>query len=466
MKNAQELLASERTTSLLLGLNLLVGLVVFMLFRTPHGGDQYTYLGLAEGILHGRYSFWWELPWYAPDTFRNPGYPLFLAGIRWLTQELIVVQLIQFGFYCLSVLLVVRSIKALNGGRTATNLFLLLLLPSINIAYYNTGIYAEPLCMFLICSFVFVETNWTAGWGRAIALALIAGTAFQCRSSLLLLPLAWCGGRWLLGDRGAIWKEHTLFVLLFFLTTLPYGLWNLHNHGVFKLTPLEGGGGVMHMGWWSGKIPGHTEHWYWGNTVPHELISFTKPEDVGPNIARFEMEWAAIDAEIGPVMTGRDSLMTTLAGAQGKLFPTYSTAYTLAREDALNRTTWSHIKQEPGYTLMYKTYSAFRLWITGIDPERYRSASLGGRLIELYPFVLSASTFILALLLSLIFLMRNVPVLIRQLPLWTWLVYFGIIHIPFVIQARYTIPVRLLLLAMIALLLERYLTRPGPEKMG
>jgi hypothetical protein len=36
------------------------------------------------------------------------------------------------------------------------------------------------------------------------------------------------------------------------------------------------------------------------------------------------------------------------------------------------------------------------------------------------------------------------------LPVLVTIVYWGLIHVPFVIQARYTIPVRLLLIALIA----------------
>lgn len=452
-------LRSKRATHVLVFLNIAVTIVVFFLFRAPHGGDMHTYLGLADGILHGRYSFWWWLPEHIPDTFRNPGYPLFLAAIRIFNHDVVVVQVAQLLLYGLSALFITRTLHALGGGALALNTFLLLLLPSINIAYYNTGIYAEPLTMFLIAAFVLVSTTWAAGRKRTVVLALLVGAAFQCRSSLLLFPAAWIMARWLVAGRSQLWREASLFLIVFACTTLPYAFWNLRSHGVLKPTPLEGGGGVMHMGWWSGKIPGHTEHWYWGNVANQEMLRFTHPDSVQGNIAAFEAEWAAIDAGLRPLISRTDSMMLEECSLHRGLFPTYSSAYTLAREKALKEATGKHIVAEPGYTIRYKLYSAVRLWVTGVNWERMRYASTSGLAAELYPFLLSLTTFLLALIILPFTIWKDPRSLRRFMPLLVWLIYFGAIHIPFVIQARYTIPVRFLLLAIIALCVEGLLLR-------
>ena len=140
-----------------------------------------------------------------------------------------------------------------------------------------------------------------------------------------------------------------------------------------------------------------------------------------------------------------------------KLFRTYNTGYTLAREKALKKVTLQHMVAEPGYTLRYKSYSAIRLWVTGMNMDRFKAAGWAGRIAEVYPFSLTLFIFLLALVIVPIALWKHEELRKRTLPLLIWVVYFGLIHIPFSIQARYTIPVRLLLFALIALSLARML---------
>jgi hypothetical protein len=466
MKDVIPGFGSTKVTRALVFLNLAVTITVFFLFRAPHGGDMYTYLGLADGILHGTYSFWWWLPIEVPDTLRNPGYPLFLAIFRAFSDKVILVQLVQVVLYFLSALFVTKTIRAIGGGTLAINTFLLLLLPSINIAYYNTGIYAEPLTMFLICSFVLVETTWSKGWRRTLVLGLLVGAAFQCRSSLLLFPMAWILVRFFAGERASEWRTSVLFITVFVCTTIPYAYWNLRTHGMFKPTPIEGGAGVMHIGWWSGKIPGHTEHWYWGNTVNHEMFQFVEPDAIQGNIAEFEAEWATIDTDLRPLMTRSDSAMLEAQELGKGLFRTYGVEYTVAREKALMSATLEHIRAEPWYTIKFKAYTAVRLWVTGVSMDRFRNASTIGLVAELYPFLLSLSIFLLAVFIVPLAIHIDRQLLYRIIPLMLWLLYFGAIHIPFVIQARYTIPVRLLLLALIAICFESFIRRSGNRRIS
>jgi len=60
--------------------------------------------------------------------------------------------------------------------------------------------------------------------------------------------------------------------------------------------------------------------------------------------------------------------------------------------------------------------------------------------------------------------MIRVPGLFRSTSeLWCWILYFAMIQTPFVFQSRYTIPVRMLLFALIALCIERLLKPPAPR---
>jgi hypothetical protein len=148
------------------------------------------------------------------------------------------------------------------------------------------------------------------------------------------------------------------------------------------------------------------------------------------------------------------------------LFRTYGVEYTVAREKALMSATLEHIRADPWYTIKFKAYTAVRLWVTGVSMDRFRSASTIGLVAELYPFLLSLSIFLLAVFIVPMAIRNDRQLLYRTIPLMVWLLYFGAIHIPFVIQARYTIPVRLLLLALIAICIEQIVDRYRLTKLS
>jgi hypothetical protein len=78
--------------------------------------------------LHGEYSYWYFLDESYPDTFRNPGYPLFLAAIRFFTSSVLVIQIIQWLLYLFSIRLVLVLLEKLVGRVEVKNIFLLILI--------------------------------------------------------------------------------------------------------------------------------------------------------------------------------------------------------------------------------------------------------------------------------------------------------------------------------------------------
>lgn len=442
---------------------MIVAAIVLFAFRNAYGGDLGTYTGLADGILHGRYSFWWKLNVYVPDTFRNPGYPLFLVPFRLFTDSMWPVQVVQLLLYTASVLMVPRIIENLGGGTLAKNIFLLLLLPSVNIAYFTAAILPEIPVLFFITLFTWLVTTPGGAWRHPVLLGLLLVAAFQCRSPLLLFPLAWTAMRLFFHDHPFRVRPAMLILTVFALGLVPYATWNLIRHGTFKPTPLEGGGGVLHMGWWSGKIPGHQERWYWGNTASEELVEFIPSERVPEQVAAFNAEWSAIDSALAPLLTRTDSIMLVSFASRGDLFRTYNARYTLAREELLKRATFAHMKEEKGYTAAHSLYGAVRFWVTGLNPRKFHEAGLAGKVALLYPLLLTLIIFLTAVIIVPMAFIRTPHLAKRTGDLWIWIVYFGAIHAPFAIQARYTIPVRMLLFALIALCIEHMvISRKAP----
>lgn len=453
-------LSSPATTRWLAWANVVVTCALLWAARSVQGSDHLNYLALAEGIGHGEYSSWWWLPVDVPDTMRTPGYPLFLWALTSWTGSFWPLRLVQLLAYGAAMRLVYLSIGHMGGGRLARNLFLLVLLPSVNIAWYVPHVGTETLAVLFMSAWLYVQVAWKdQGWRKPVVHALLLAGAFQCRPVILLFPVLWSAVRLWTDRDHATWRAVVLELGVFALLLVPYGLWNRAHHGVFSVTPLESGGGVMHIGWWSGKIPGRQESRYWGNATGEEMLRFTPPEQVPANWQAFQAEWDAIDRELAPLLTSTDSLMLRAHLDHPMLFRTYTTRYTLERERILKRTVWRHVLEEPGYTLAIKSYALARLYVTGVHMGQWRTWPLQGRLRLLYPFLLSLMIFVLAWVAVPWAMIRKGLRFLHLAPLLMPLIYFGLIHLPFTLQARYTIPVRALLLALVALALERILER-------
>lgn len=478
-------LGNARLFWALVGLNLLITLAVAIAAtRTITLDDRSSYLGLAEGLQHGRYSAWHFLPDYVPDTFRNPGYPVFLLLLKTLGLAERGIHVVQTLFYLASVGLIVRiaaRCEVAPQSWLVRNVFLLLLVPNIQLAYLAAYIYPEVLVAFFISAYGFVALTWPVGsWKRTLALALVAGLVFQLRPVFIFMPLIQLAlDFWQLRRRAFPWVQAVTLLAVFGATMLPYALWNQRHHGVFKPTSLEGGAGVMQIGFWALRMPGYHEGRYWGNQMGDEVVAFTDSADVPKHIAAFNHEWDVIDAKTKPLLTATDlkykGLMYhyLLPGLEnyGFLFPTRSSAYTIQREKLLMQANLADIRREPGYYLKTRLYTLVRLWVTGIQRPAWRAATSPVAQIKvLYPTLVSGFTFLLALLsIGWVLLSR------RKLvcpPAWrlslALVVYFGIIHLPFAIQARYTVPVRLWLLLSIALAVGTLLTprRLTPEPVA
>jgi len=468
-------LGSVQLHRILLGLNLLVTIAIAgaTLFAiTPD--DRSSYFGLAEGMARGRYSAWHFFPDYLPDTFRNPGYPVFLFLMQKLGVDETGIRLVQMAAYVATVGLVLRFLAYCEYARPSwlnRNLFLLLLLPNIQLLYLSSYIYPEILVAFFVAAYGVVAVTWPIGtWKRTLTLALLAGVIFQLRPVFVFVPVIQIVlDFWQVRRQRFAWGQAFVLLALFGATMLPYALWNLKHHGVFKPTPLEGGAGVMQIGFWALRMPGYHETRYWGNQMGDEVVSFADSAKIPGYIAAFNREWDAIDAQCKPLMTDIDrkyaaamyQYVPPSRPNYGFLFPTYSSAYTICREKMLMKANLENIRREPGYYLKTRLYTFVRLWVTGVQRPAWRAATTPDAKIKvLYPALIGGFTFLLAVVaIGWVLLTRRA---LFNSPAWRWalllVLYFGMIHLPFAIQARYTVPVRPWLLAVIAMAIGALLT--------
>ena len=434
-----------------------------MMWATRHVmlSDAWSYIALAEGILHGEYSMWWPLEGHYPDTFRAPGYPLLVAVVMAITGTWKSMPWVNLALYAFALWSALELIKRIEPRRAARSLFLLLLLPLVNVPYYITQVYTEvPVLAGLGALLLMITRPGPRSWRSSVLLGLLFGALFLLKPVLQLLPLAFViGERIWLRDR-VTWPRQLAMLAVCALTMLPYGLWNKRNHGVFSTTPLEGAGSYMHFGAWCGKFPGYTEHVYWHNFAGDELVRFVPDEEIPRHIAAYEAEWDAINARLRPLLTPSDSLMLASRDrAPYGVVNTYNTRYTRLREQLLLGKAIEHYRRDPWYLLKYKAYSAVRLWVIGIQRDEFRQASASQKIRSLYASVSTGIVFLLFMILIPLAMARRRVTWAEAWPMLAGVAYFGIMHLPFTIQARYTTPVRMAMLALLAVSICRLLAR-------
>lgn len=455
------LLAHRRTYLVLIALNILVGgaLVLSIALHGDAGADSHSYLALAQGILHGHYSMYWDLPHPYPDTFRAPGFPLYLALFLKLFGTWRWVGVVQAVLLVLSVHVSFKAMSRFGFGLEARNVFLLLLLSGQNILMYVPLVNPEIPALTCITLLTFFDPLYRSPRPfTGVALGLLAGFAFHCRPIFLLLPFLRLAFDLVFFRSTIQWRTMVAYIGTFVLTLLPFTLWNKAHHGVLRPTPLEGGGGVFHMGWWSGRIPDYHQHRYWGNFTGDEMIRFVPADSVPANIAAYEREWDRIDSVLVPLLTAADTDM--LAHYEEYVNEkTFNSAYTQERERLLKQLTAEHMRAHPGYTFAFKCYTAVRLWVIGVDRGEFVRASAAGKVKLALPFIVTLLQFLLAVICVPLALRRKLLNWRAVYPMLFVVLYGWLISVPFTIQSRYTVPLRFVLFVLLAMsvvaLLER-----------
>ena len=247
-----------------------------------------------------------------------------------------------------------------------------------------------------------------------------------------------------------------IYITFFSLLLLPFGIWNKVNHGKFKVTSIEGGAGVAHMGFWQLKLPeGYQEHFYWNNNIGYD---YTRPalypqKRLEANTSQFEGEWKTILDNVKPYISAQDSIsLQQMKSHHPGMFLLYNSKFTLERESLLWETTLNNIKEYPLYYLKSRLYHLFRFYVTGINYKKIEaSTSFLGKVKGLYPFCITLFFIFTGLLFSTFILLRKRELLIEYLPFLALCWYVGVVHLPFAIQARYTVPVHLIIILALSI---------------
>jgi hypothetical protein len=462
MVKIKSLLQSKSFYYLLIGVNIIIGLAVFKMSISVEFPDGNGYWQMAKSIGEGKFSSWYFLDVNTPETLRTWGYPFIIYLCQLLHDSPLTVKLLQLFMHAGAIWLCLQLLIRFNNTLIYRNIFLLLLIPNIQIVYYTGQIAAETTNIFFLVLYMYIWMVKSDNWYKVIVLAIIAFIIYQLRPVFLLAPFAMAGYH-MLRNRSQL-RYNVVFVILFSILLLPFGLWNKKVHGVFKVTPLEGGAGAAHIGFWSFRLPdGYNPKFYWDSHISKDII---QPEFVSAAKkemfrSEYEKEWNTINKELENYLTHEDSVrMEIYKRSEYNLLTQMSGNYTQAREKLLTSYLKKDIADNPGYYLKTRIYTMMRLWFTGINEEQFSKSGGTGKLKLIYPFVVTFIFIFCGLLFVLYSFIRNYISYKKYWPFLLIILYYGLLHVPFAIQARYTVPVHLFILLLLAIVVGNKISKP------
>lgn len=410
---------------------------------TDQGG--YQRLGAVLATT-GQFTRNPDAPVFVPEVIRTPGYPALVAAVYLVfgvgnQMALAMCQAVVFAVLCLLVLALARRV---TDGRTATGAALLTALFS-PLPYFGALALTELWTAFLatlamLAALRAVQTKATAAYALA---GLLFSLTTLVRPAFVLLPffLALSVPILVRDQRDArALGGWAVLALVASLTLVPWFAYNYVNLGKFTLSPAGGVGRGTWEASWQGRWPGRTQ------------AAITEAATVAVNRDDLDARVRAIAAG-----TGSDpGLMLTYAREWRDLHEMWDTptdpverarARVLADQAYLDAG-MKHIREDPvGHLIRRLTRGPFVLWAAEI-PVRYS-------LINSLPtLVIRAIWLAQVILLALaaggaIHLYRSgrrLEATLLVLPL----IYVTGVHLPLLCEARQSLPVKPIVLALAA----------------
>jgi hypothetical protein len=444
----------------LISINFIIALIIFCLSLNSSFPDQNDYLALADGILHGQFSSYYDLDGNYPNALRSPGYPLFLSVILAFSNNIFIVKLIQLLIYFCTILLALRIVAKLSSSDIPQYTFLILSSISFQIPYYAALISSELVTIFNIILILYLLINRD---NFSVKVNIYTGMAF---ASLVMIKPAFVLLPFTVFFIGIVFqRQHTknyiIILLTFILGCMPFASWNKVNHGVLKPTTIEGMATIAHMGFWNFKLPSGYQSTF------DNYQSFIVPDLSNPfknssaeeleNIRKFEKEWGDINLALEPFIPDNFQNDLLIMKSDPTIFVTYPTGYVVEREKLLTQALLKNIKNDPIYFIKTRTYNFFRVFFTGINKSNFTSETSKFKKVQMIAaFGITFTIIFCGFIYTSFFVLKNWRKLSYEFFLiYIFIIYTAGVHMPFSVQARYSVPIHLCLLILLSIITPR-----------
>jgi 4-amino-4-deoxy-L-arabinose transferase-like glycosyltransferase len=429
--SVSEPLLKARLSSMLVwtlfAVHALVLLALVLKTRPWLTGDSERYLTLADALRQEHVYGLGSGASFEPEGMRLPGYPLFIMVCHALFHDgnasIILVQCLLF---LISVWLVWRvAVETLGQLTGLAFLVLSAVYPFVAFSACQISPEMPAVCLLALAFFLLMRRTRTGFAGAGACLA----AAVYFRPNLLLLgPVLALAC--VLADR-RLYRRAFLLVVVNGLMVLPWAIHNEVTFGVFTPTSVVRGSGIsLFMATWQSKVsvPSLIEYGMTGR-APQELESSGMMEQV-----------RAVNREVG---VPADTVFVNM-----EVYP--DNEKRMRAERLFTQTALANIRDWPGAYLLSSMKNMLRMWFSAHLPASLPApVRLGLILLGLLVLLPGICGVVLALRHergpSRLFVFAAVGALLYFTFTLCWL------HT----EARYTIPVRLVLLVFAAYALRR-----------
>ena len=191
--------------------------------QSPLRADAGEYASYARNLIeHGVYSLAQEQEQPPPDSFRSPGFPLFVAACRLVAGEggwYAVLRWLQVGLSTLTVLLAYRLARRMLPF-SASVVAAALVACSPHLVVSPAFVLTECLTAFVVTLALWAATAEGSRWRTGVGV-LALGFAPLCNETLVFLPLVFFVARWR--------RDRLCAVGLLVVAMLPLALWHARN---------------------------------------------------------------------------------------------------------------------------------------------------------------------------------------------------------------------------------------------
>jgi 4-amino-4-deoxy-L-arabinose transferase-like glycosyltransferase len=144
--------------------------------------DSYGYLSLARNLLGGGF---FSIDGSNPAYFRTPGYPVFLAAILGVYDNLYLVCVIQVVLNICSAILLYKSVRIYTKNALLAIIAIFMFCLEFNVYVYAATILTEPLFVFLMTLTLYCFLLWRENPDRLLS---FMGMSLSIMAGLLVKP--------------------------------------------------------------------------------------------------------------------------------------------------------------------------------------------------------------------------------------------------------------------------------------
>jgi 4-amino-4-deoxy-L-arabinose transferase-like glycosyltransferase len=452
---------AERMSRIVLAVSCLIALVhgaIYISYLRPDWDvawtDQAGYKQLGSVLARtGTFTRYPDYPVFVPEVIRTPGYPAFVAPIYRVfgvgnDVAVTAVQVVLFAVLCGLVYALTKRLA----GRRAAGLAALLTALFAPLPHFAALVLTEFWTTFVATAAMLVVLSAVQRQRlRDFALGgVLLSAVTLVRPAFVLLPffLASAMPVLLRSQRtAAALRGWGVLAVTAALTLLPWFTYNYVNLGQFTLSPAGGIGRGLWEGSWQGVWPGRVQAQLTAiaeqNTdVEARVHTVARESGLDPRpMLQYVREWRT-NHDLWD--TPQDPLERARARVDA------DRAYLDA---ALN-----NIRQDPiGHLMRRVTRGTFVLWAADI-PIRYSDINRTPTIVIRVVWLIQVVILLLAVAgaVTLARRGRRVEAVLLVLPL----VYVTAVHLPLLCEARQSLPVKPLVLALAAVAMSR-LTSPG-----